>query len=130
MTAQPTESEQKLVVGDILGARERLEFEQVLQWLRLGFMLAPILVLLAFGAAALPYAISIACAVAASFVWVGVLAHFRPKLLLHIQLWLRGVDCAIVYLVLVNYHAFLHNAYYDFVYALFVVAAAATHGRR
>ena len=116
--------------GDILDAEERLEFEQLLQWLRLGFMLAPILVLLAFGSSALPYAISIVCAVAASFVWVFVLAHFRPRLLLHIQLWLRAVDCAIVYLVLVNYHAFLHNAYYDFVYALFVVAAAATHGRR
>jgi signal transduction histidine kinase len=33
-------------------------------------------------------------------------------------------------MVLVSYHAFLHDAYYDSVYLLFVVAAAATHGRR
>jgi signal transduction histidine kinase len=40
------------------------------------------------------------------------------------------LDCALVYVVLVNYHGFLHNAYYDAVYLLFVVAGTATHGRR
>ena len=39
-----------IVVGDILGPRERLDFEHLLQWLRLSFLLTPILVLLAFGA--------------------------------------------------------------------------------
>src|SRR5438105_885298 len=119
-----------IVVGDILGPRERLDFEHLLQWLRLSFLLTPILVLLAFGAPAVTYAIWITAAVAVSFAWVGLLARYRPELLLRLQLWLRVVDCALVYLVLINYHAFLHNAYYDAVYALFVVGAAATHGRR
>jgi signal transduction histidine kinase len=68
--------------------------------------------------------------VAISFTWVGLLIRYRPQLLLRLQLWLRVVDCGLVYLVLVNYHAYLHNAYYDAVFALFVVAAAATHGQR
>jgi signal transduction histidine kinase len=117
-------------VGEILGPHERLEFEHLLQWLRLSFLLTPILVLLAFGASAVTYAVWIAAAVAVSFTWVGLLARFRPQLLLRIQLWLRVLDCGLVYVVLVNYHAFLRNAYYDTVYLLFVVAAAATHGRR
>jgi signal transduction histidine kinase len=119
-----------VLAEDILGPRERLEFEHLLQWLRLSFLLTPILVLLALGTEAVPYALFIAAAVAVSFSWVGVLAHYWPRLLLRFQLWLRVVDCGLVYVVLVNYHAFLHNAYYDAVYALFVVAAAATHGRR
>src|SRR5579864_6349788 len=115
--------------GNILDTRERLEFEHLLQWLRLSFLVTPILVLFAFGAAAVPYALLIAGAVAASFCWVGLLARYRPRLLLRGQLVLRVLDCGVVYLVLVNYHAFLHNTYYDSVYLLFVVAAAATHGR-
>jgi signal transduction histidine kinase len=117
-------------VGDILEPRERLEFEHLLQWLRLSFLLTPILILFAFGLPAVPYATGIAVAVAVSFTWVGLLMRYRPRLLLRIQLWLRMLDCALVYLVLVYYHGFLHDAYYDSVYLLFVVAAAATHGRR
>jgi signal transduction histidine kinase len=117
-------------VREILGTRERLEFEHLLQWLRLSFLLTSILVLLAFGAPAVPYALLIAASVAASFCWVGLLTRYRPRLVMRIQLLLRVLDCGVVYLVLVNYHAFLHNAYYDSVYLLFVVAAAATHGRR
>jgi signal transduction histidine kinase len=119
-----------VLVDDRLGPRERLEFEHLLQWLRLSFLLTPILVLLAFGPAAVSYALFIAATVALSFTWVGLLTRYLPRLLLRIQLWLRVVDCGLVYLVLVNYHAYLHNAYYDAVYALFVVAAAATHGQR
>jgi signal transduction histidine kinase len=118
------------VITDILDPPERLEFEHLLQWLRLSFLLTPLLVLIAFGAPALSYALWIAVAVTASFIWVGLLARYWPNVLLRMQLWLRVADCALVYLVLVNYHAFLHNAYYDSVYVLFVVAAAATHGRR
>jgi signal transduction histidine kinase len=125
----PAHAEQ-VQVGEILGTSERLEFEHLLQWLRLSFLLTPILVLLAFGAPAVPYAIWIAAAVAASFTWVGLLARYRPQVLLRYQLWLRVLDCGLVYVVLVNYHAFLGNAYYDSVYVLFVVAGAATHGRR
>jgi signal transduction histidine kinase len=118
------------LVGDILEPRERLEFEHLLQWLRLSFLLTPILILFAFGLPAVAYAIGIAIAVAVSFTWVGLLMRYRPRLLLRVQLWLRIVDCALVYLVLVYYHGFLHDSYYDTVYLLFVVAAAATHGRR
>jgi signal transduction histidine kinase len=87
-------------------------------------------VVLAFGMPAVPYAIFIAAAVAISFAWVEILARFRPASLLRLQLWLRVVDCGLIYAVLVKYHAFLHDAYYDAVYLLFIVAAAATHGRR
>lgn len=118
------------LLSEILGPGERLEFEHLLQWLRLSFLLTPVLVLVAFGAPAVPYALAIAASVAASFTWVGLLTRYRADVLLRIQLWLRIVDCGLVYLVLVNYHSFLHNAYYDTVYLLFVVAAAATHGRR
>jgi signal transduction histidine kinase len=125
----PARAEQVLA-GDMLDSRERLEFEHLLQWLRLSFLLTPILVLLAFGPPAVEYALFITAAVAISFTWVGLLIRYRPQLLLRLQLWLRVVDCGLVYLVLVNYHAYLHNAYYDAVFALFVVAAAATHGQR
>jgi signal transduction histidine kinase len=126
----PASAEQAQQVGDILEPRERLEFEHLLQWLRLSFLLTPLLVVLAFGVPAVPYALFIAAAVAISFAWVEILARFRPASLLRLQLWLRVVDCGLIYVVLVNYHAFLHDAYYDAVYLLFVVAAAATHGRR
>ena len=116
--------------NEILGARERLEFETLLQWLRLSFLLTPLLVLASSGPSAAGYAASIAVAVAASFAWVALLLRFRPRLLLRIQLFLRALDCLLVYMILVSYHAFLHDAYYDSVYLLFVVAAAATHGRR
>jgi signal transduction histidine kinase len=119
-----------LVAGDMLDAQERLEFEHLLQWLRLSFLLTPVLILLAFGPDAVEYALIIAAAVGISFTWVGLLARYRPGLLLRMQLALRVVDCGVAYLVLVNYHAYLHDAYYDAVYALFVVAAAATHGQR
>jgi signal transduction histidine kinase len=116
--------------SEILGPRERLEFEHLLQWLRLSFLLMPVLMLLTFGAPAVPYAVGIAAAVAASFSWVGLLARYRPVSLLRHQVRLRVVDCGLVYLILTNYHAFLHNAYYDAVYLFFVIAGAATHGRR
>src|SRR5438105_4744966 len=127
----PASAEQAQQVGDILEPRERLEFEHLLQWLRLSFLLTPLLVVLAFGMPAGPYALFIAAAVAISFGWVEILARFRPASLLRLQLWLRVVDCGLIYVVLVNYHAFLHDAYYDAVVLLFVVAAAASppHGR-
>ncbi|HEV7665807.1 MAG TPA: HAMP domain-containing sensor histidine kinase, partial [Chloroflexota bacterium] len=116
--------------SEIFDPGERLEFERLLQWLRLSFLLMPVLVLLASGAPALGSALFIAIAVIGSYSWVWLLARYRPHLLLRHQLLLRVLDCVLVYLVLVNYHAFLHNAYYDAVYVLFVVAAAATHRRR
>ena len=115
---------------DLFDPRERLEFERLLQWLRLGFLLTPALVLIAFGTSAVSYAVMIAVAASVSYGWVWLLAQLRPDLLLRFQLLLRAIDCGLVYLVLINYHAFLRNAYYDSVYVLFVLAAAATHGRR
>src|SRR5438552_7245534 len=91
-------------VGDILGPYERLEFAHLLQWLRLSLLVTPALVLVAFGAPAVSYALSIGAAVALSFMWVGLLARYRPNTLLRMQLWLRVIDCGLVYLVLVNYH--------------------------
>jgi len=115
---------------EILDSPDRLAFERLLQWLRLSFLATPPLVLVAFGMSALPYALGIVAVVALSFTWIAVLTRRAPQRVLRWQLWLRVVDCGLVYLVLVNYHGFLHNAYYDSVYLLFVVAAAATHGRR
>src|SRR6266508_4592464 len=115
---------------EILDSPDRLAFERLLQWLRLSFLATPPLVLVAFGMSALPYALGIVAVVALSFTWIAVLTQRAPQRVLRWQLWLRVVDCGLFYVVLVNYHGFLHNAYYDSVYLLFVVAAAATHGRR
>jgi signal transduction histidine kinase len=122
----------KAVRGDlhILDAHERLEFERLLQWLRLSFLFAPPLVLCAYGTPALSYAVAMAAAVVVTFGWVALLLSLYPHLLVRWQLWLRVLDCGIVYLILVTYHAFLHNTYYDSAYVLFVVAGAITHGRR
>jgi len=113
----------------VLDDNDRLEFENLLQLLRLTLLVAPLLVLMAYGTPAVGYALAIAAAVGISFGWVALLSSIAPNLLLRGQLGLRVLDCVVVYLVLVNYHGFLHNAYYDSVYLLFVVAAAATHGR-
>ncbi|MBI3970669.1 MAG: hypothetical protein HY332_05220 [Chloroflexi bacterium] len=117
-------------VGLALDPDDRLRFERLLQWLRLSFLVAPALVLVAFGRPAALYAALIAIAVAGSYTWVWLLLRFAPHVLLRSQPLLRLLDCGLVYLVLANYHGFLRNAYYDSVYLLFVVAAAATHGRR
>src|SRR4051812_28084059 len=113
----------------VLDENDRLDFENLLQLLRLTLLVVPVLVLLAYGTPAVGYALAIAAAVGISFGWVALLSSVAPNLLLRAQLVLRLLDCLVVYLVLVNYHAFLHNAYYDSAYLLFVVAAAATHGR-
>jgi signal transduction histidine kinase len=109
---------------------ERLAFERLLQWLRLSFLVSPILVLAAFGAPALPFAVLIGAATLFSFGVVEWLLRRDPRTLLAWQLPLRIADCALVLVVLFYYHAFLRDAYYDSVYLLFVCAGAATHGRR
>ncbi len=114
----------------MLDPSDRLEFERLLQWLRLGFLAAPMLVLVDSGRPAAPYAALILAAVLCSYAWVAFLLQRFPAALLRYQLILRLLDCALALLVLVNYHRFLHNAYYDYVYTLFVVAATATHGQR
>lgn len=113
---------------DILDDADRLDFERLLQWLRLSLFLAPFLVVSAFGLAATGYAVLIAVLVLASYGWIGALLRYAADLLLRHQVALRALDCGLVFLFVANYHAFLGNAYYDAVYILFVVAAAATHG--
>jgi signal transduction histidine kinase len=118
------------LAGEMLGPAERVHFEQLLQWLRLSLLITPLLVLVASGPRALPVAVWIVVAVTASFTSVELLVRYRPALLLRTQLAQRVVECGLIYAVLVQYHAFLHNAYYDAVYVLCVGAATATHGRR
>jgi PAS domain S-box-containing protein len=122
--------EPALPAPDLLEPADRRSFERLLMLLRLLFVGVALLPLLAFGPPAAPYALSIAAAALVSCGLTWGLAHYRPALLLRYQLGLRLVDCALVCLVLVNYHGFLGDAYYDAAYLLFVVAAAATHGRR
>src|SRR5438876_11589993 len=116
--------------SEMLGPAERFQFERLLQKLRLSLLLAPLLVLVASGPRALPVVVWSVLAIAASFAWGELLLHYRRDVLLRAQLALRMVDCVLVYVILVHYHADLHNAYYDAAYGLWVAAAAATHGRR
>jgi signal transduction histidine kinase len=118
------------VADDVLGFAERLHIERLLQWLRLSLLVTPLLVLVASGPRAIGVVVWIVLAVAASLSAVELLLRYRPEVLLRTQLARRVVDCGLIYVVLVNYHAFLHNAYYDAAYVLCVAAASATHGRR
>src|SRR5512132_4212687 len=88
---------------DVLDAPERLDFESLLQWLRLSFLATPVLVVLAYGQTALLYALIIALAVGASFAWIKLLTRLYPTAVLRWQLHLRILDCGLVYIVLVNY---------------------------
>jgi signal transduction histidine kinase len=118
------------VPGEMLGSAERLQFERLLQKLRLSLLIAPLLVLVTSGPPAIPVVVWSVLAITVSFGWVQLLLHHRPELLLRGQFALRVADCVLVYVVLVHYHADLHNAYYDAAYGVCVAAATATHGRR
>ncbi|HLH24554.1 MAG TPA: ATP-binding protein [Chloroflexota bacterium] len=111
-------------------ARDRLELERLVTALRLTFVAVAVLPLLAFGWRAAPYAALIALAALGSAGLTYALMRRWPQALVRHQLALRALDCLLVLLVLEAYHSFLGNAYYDAVYVLVVVAAAATHGRR
>ena len=101
---------------DVLGFAERLRVERLLQWLRLSLLITPLMVLVASGPAAIAVVVWIVLAVSASFSTVELLLRYRADLLLRAQFVCRVVDCGLVYLVLVNYNAFLHDAYYDTAY--------------
>jgi signal transduction histidine kinase len=116
--------------ANVLEPRDRLDLERVLLWLRLSFLVAAVLPLLAFGMVAAPYALLIGATVLCSYGVIWLLVRRFPALVLRYQLALRLLDCGLVYLILSNYHAFIGNAYYDAFYVFFVVAAAATNGRR
>ena len=113
-----------------MSTADRLEFERLLLYLRLCFLVAPLLLLASYGWRAIgpsvqvEFAILVDCAVAWS------LLHWFPGRTLRGQLALRGMDLAVTYIALHFVHLFLANAYYDSVYLLFVLAATATHGRR
>src|SRR5688572_17137494 len=98
---------------DLLEPGDRLGFERLLLWVRLLFVGVAVLPLLAFGSRAAPYAVLIAAAALGSCGLVWLLARCWPQTLLRFQIGLRLIDCALVSLVLVNYHAFLGDAYYD-----------------
>jgi signal transduction histidine kinase len=115
---------------DILEAHNRRDFERLLQWLRLGFLVTPGLALGAYGAAATPYAAMMIAAALCSYSLVWLVSRRCPDAILQFQLGLRLFDCALIYLVLHNYHYFIGNVYYDAVYLFAVVSAAVTHGRR
>ena len=108
----------------------RLEFERYFLYLRLFLFCTPVFIVLAYGRTAISSAVvdTIAIAVDCSVTWT--LLRFRPSFVLRYQLLLRGGDIALGYIVLHSLHAQVGNVYYDSVYVLFVVAAAATHGRR
>ena len=113
-----------------MSSSDRLEFERLLLYLRLCFLLAPLLLIAAYGLPAIAPAIQVEIAILVDCAVVWSLLHWFPERTLRGQLALRALDLAVTYIALHFVHLFLANAYYDSVYLLFVVAATATHGRR
>src|SRR5216683_6939202 len=107
-----------VLVSELLGPAERAHVERLLQWLRLSLLITPLLVLVTSGPRAIAVAVWIVVAVTASFTSVELMVRYRPALLVRTQLAQRVVECGLIYVVLLQYHAFLHNAYYDAVYVL------------
>jgi signal transduction histidine kinase/ActR/RegA family two-component response regulator len=108
---------------------DRIEVEQNLQLARLALLTAPALLLLSRGADGLPYAASVVVGVLLLYGGIELLRR-RPQTLLRFQLALRLVDCFVASLVLLTVYRSRGDTHLDFVYLLFVVAAAATHGQR
>src|SRR5947199_7561798 len=100
----------------MFAATERLEFEALLNRLRLVFLLSIPLVLLARGLSAWPFAALIAVATLGSYALVAFLLRRMPPVVLRHQLGLRALDCVLILAVLHPYHASFGNAYYDTVY--------------
>jgi diguanylate cyclase (GGDEF)-like protein/PAS domain S-box-containing protein len=113
-----------------MGDGDRLEFESLLLYVRLCFLLAPLLLIASYGMRAAVPAIDVEVAVLADCALVWGLLRWFPVLALRGQLALRGFDLAVTFVALHFVHLFVGNAYYDSVYLLFVVSATATHGRR
>jgi diguanylate cyclase (GGDEF)-like protein/PAS domain S-box-containing protein len=114
----------------ILPAADRLEFERLFLYLRLCFLGAPLLLIAAYGRAALSPAIQAEIAIAVDCMTVACLLRWSPVTALRAQMLTRAMDITVAYIALHVVHSFQHNAYYDSVYLFFVVAATATHGRR
>jgi diguanylate cyclase (GGDEF)-like protein/PAS domain S-box-containing protein len=109
---------------------DRLEFESLLLYLRLCFLLGPLLLIAAYGTRAVLPSVEVELAILADCAVVGGLLRWFPDHALRGQLALRGVDVAVAYIGLHFVHLFLGNAYYDCVYLSSVVSATATHARR
>jgi diguanylate cyclase (GGDEF)-like protein/PAS domain S-box-containing protein len=113
-----------------MNAADRLEFERLLLYLRLCFVLAPLLLMVGYGLRALAPSIEVEVAILVDCAVVWGLLHWFPEQALRGQLAIRGLDLVVTYITLHFVHLFLANAYYDSVYLLIVLAATATHGRR
>ena len=113
-----------------MNTADRLEFERLLLYLRLCFLVGPLLLIAAYGLPAVGPSIEVEIAILVDCAVAWSLLHWFPERTLHGQMALRGIDLAVTYIALHFVHLFLANAYYDSVYLLFVVAATATHGRR
>jgi diguanylate cyclase (GGDEF)-like protein len=114
----------------ILDAGARLQFERRFLLLRLSFLLTAVVLIVTYGWNAFIPSLTVVTAVLLDCGLVSLLLRYCPDLVLRAQLGLRLLDMLVAYLVLVEVHSFLGNAYYDSVYLFFVVGATATHGER
>src|SRR5688572_17242085 len=105
----------------MFAATERLEFEALLNRLRLIFLLSTPLVLFARGLSAWPFTALIAGVALGSYALVAILLRTKPSAVLRHQLGLRALDCVLILAVLHPYHGSSGDAYYDTVYVLFVI---------
>src|SRR5262249_58608660 len=115
----------------VLEASDRLAFERERSSLRLLLLVAPVLLLVVAPQAGSVAAL-MSAAILCSFIWTWSLARYFPDAAVRFQLLLRLLDCALIGLVLYTTYEVLGTAfaYFDSVYLLTVIAAAATHGRR
>ncbi len=114
----------------ILDGPARLDFERHFLVLRVTFLLTSVELLITYGWAALTPSLSVVTAVILDCGFVWLLLRYRPDFALRVQLGLRMLDILVAYVVLLDVHGFLGNAYYDSIYLFFVVGATATHGQK
>lgn len=116
--------------GTLLEPEDRLQFERRRLPAGLVLLVTPVLVLAFNGPAAWPFAALMSVAIVGYFALVAHLVRHRRDVLLGAQLALRAADVALLYVLLYTVHRVLGWTYFDSVYVLPVVAAAATHGAR
>ncbi len=112
---------------ELLQPQDRLDVERRFLYLRLVFLLAPLLLLLAFGPLALPAVAVIGAEALGSAALIWLLLRHAPRVITGGQLALRLLDCVLVHLSLLSTRPFLGDAF-DLAYIVIVVAAAASHG--
>ncbi|HZU14269.1 MAG TPA: EAL domain-containing protein [Chloroflexota bacterium] len=114
----------------ILGPSERIAFERLFLWLRLAFVLTPLMLVFGQGLRALPTAGLVLVPILADCGLGWILLYRFERYLVAWQLNLRIVDLTAAYLALILVDHLLATSYYDAAYIFFVVGATATHGRR